>query len=124
MPTPRLPQTCSHAIGGSVGQDVFFLTGLDEHGQKVQQAAVKAGVEPQAYCDKLAPQFETLWKRLNISNDAFIRTTEPKHKTIVQRYLHELYDKGLIYKDSYTGWYCTFDERFLDGKGCGRRPLS
>ena len=98
------------------GRDVFFLTGLDEHGQKVQQAAAKAGVEPQAYCDKLAPQFETLWKRLNISNDAFIRTTEPKHKTIVQRYLHELYDKGLIYKDSYTGWYCTFDERFWTEK--------
>ncbi len=98
------------------GRDVFFLTGLDEHGQKVQQAAAKAGVEPQAYCDKLAPQFETLWKRLNISNDAFIRTTEPKHKKIVQRYLQELSDKGLIYKDSYTGWYCTFDERFWTEK--------
>ena len=73
------------------GRDVFFLTGLDEHGQKVQQAAAKAGVEPQAYCDKLAPQFKQLWKRLNISNDAFIRTTEPKHKKIVQRYLQELY---------------------------------
>src|SRR5580765_3539880 len=98
------------------GRDVFFLTGLDEHGQKVQQAAAKAGVDPQAYCDKLAPQFETLWKRLNISNDAFIRTTEPKHKTIVQRYLQELFDKGLIYQDSYTGWYCTFDERFWTEK--------
>jgi len=98
------------------GRDVFFLTGLDEHGQKVQQAAAKAGVEPQAYCDKLAPQFETLWKRLNISNDAFIITTEPKHKKIVQRYLHEMSSKGLIYKDSYTGWYCTFDERFWTEK--------
>jgi methionyl-tRNA synthetase len=98
------------------GQDVFFLTGLDEHGQKVQQAAAKAGIEPQAYCDKLAPQFETLWKRLNISHDAFIRTTEPKHKSIVQRYLQELFDNGLIYKDSYTGWYCTFDERFWTEK--------
>jgi methionyl-tRNA synthetase len=94
------------------GRDVFFLTGLDEHGQKVQQAAAKAGIDPQAHCDKLAPQFQELWKRLNISNDAFIRTTDPPHKSIVQRYLQELYDKQLIYKDDYTGWYCTFDERF------------
>jgi len=98
------------------GRDVFFLTGLDEHGQKVQQAAAKAGIDPQAYCDKLAPQFETLWKRLNITNDAFIRTTESTHKKIVQRYLQELFDKQLIYKDSYTGWYCTFDERFWTEK--------
>jgi methionyl-tRNA synthetase len=95
---------------------VFFLTGLDEHGQKVQQAAAKAGIEPQAYCDKLAPQFQMLWERLNIKNDAFIRTTEPRHKTIVQRYLQELFDNKLIYKDSYTGWYCTFDERFWTEK--------
>ena len=98
------------------GRDVFFLTGLDEHGQKVQQAAAKAGVDPQSHCDKLAPQFQQLWTRLNISNDAFIRTTDPPHKKIVQRYLQELYDKGLIYKDSYTGWYCTFDERFWTEK--------
>ena len=98
------------------GQDVFFLTGLDEHGQKVQQAAAKAGIEPQAHCDKLAPQFQQLWTQLNISNNAFIRTTDPPHKKIVQRYLQELYDKDLIYKDSYTGWYCTFDERFWTEK--------
>ncbi len=98
------------------GRNVFFLTGLDEHGQKVQQAAAKAGIEPQAYCDKLAPQFQQLWQRLNISNDAFIRTTDPPHKKIVQRYLQELFDKELIYRDSYTGWYCTFDERFWTEK--------
>jgi methionyl-tRNA synthetase len=98
------------------GRDVFFLTGLDEHGQKVEQAAAKAGIDPQAHCDKLAPQFQQLWKRLNISNDAFIRTTEVQHKNIVQRYLQELFDKQLIYKDSYTGWYCTFDERFWTEK--------
>jgi len=86
------------------------LTGLDEHGQKVQQAAAKAGIDPQAHCDKLAPQFQQLWKRLNISNDAFIRTTDHQHKTVVQRILQELFDKKLIYQDSYTGWYCTFDE--------------
>jgi methionyl-tRNA synthetase len=98
------------------GRDVFFLTGLDEHGQKVQQAAAKAGIDPQAHCDKLAPQFQDLWKRLNISNDAFIRTTDTPHKLTVQRYLQEIYDKQLIYKDNYTGWYCTFDERFWTEK--------
>ncbi len=98
------------------GREVFFLTGLDEHGQKVQQAAAKAGIAPQAHCDKLAPQFQQLWKRLDISNDAFIRTTDQRHKTIVQRYLQQLHDKHLIYKADYTGWYCTFDERFWTEK--------
>jgi methionyl-tRNA synthetase len=98
------------------GRDVFFLTGLDEHGQKVQQAAAKAGVDPQLHCDNLAPHFQTLWKRLNISNDAFIRTTDPQHKRIVQQYLEQLFAKNLIYQDSYTGWYCAFDERFWTEK--------
>jgi len=98
------------------GREVFFLTGLDEHGQKVQQAAAKAGIDPQAHCDKLAPQFQTLWKRLNISNDAFIRTTDLLHKNAVQRYLQKLSDNQLIYKAEYTGWYCTFDERFWTEK--------
>jgi methionyl-tRNA synthetase len=98
------------------GRDVFFLTGLDEHGQKVQQAAAKAGVDPQTHCNKLAPQFQELWKRLNISNDAFIRTTDTPHKSVVQLYLQELHDKQLIYKAYYTGWYCTFDERFWTEK--------
>jgi methionyl-tRNA synthetase len=98
------------------GRDVFFLTGLDEHGQKVQQAAAKAGIAPQAHCDRLAPQFRNLWERLNISNDAFIRTTDAQHKSVVQRYLQQLYDNQLIYKADYTGWYCTFDERFWTEK--------
>jgi methionyl-tRNA synthetase len=98
------------------GREVFFLTGLDEHGQKVQQAAAKAGIDPQAHCDKLAPQFQELWKRLGISNDAFIRTTDAPHKLVVQRYLQQLYDSKLIYKADYTGWYCTFDERFWTEK--------
>ena len=98
------------------GHDVFFLTGLDEHGQKVQQAAQKAAMDPKAYCDRLAPQFQTLWKRLNISNNAFIRTTDPKHKAYVQKTLKALYDKELIYRADYTGWYCTFDERFWTEK--------
>ena len=98
------------------GREVFFLTGLDEHGQKVQQAAAKAGIDPQTHCDKLAPQFENLWKKLNISNDAFIRTTDTQHKQVVQRYLQELFNKQLIYKADYSGWYCTFDERFWTEK--------
>ena len=98
------------------GRDVFFLTGLDEHGQKVQQAAAKAGIDPQAHCDRLAPQFQQLWERLNISNDGFIRTTDPQHKSVVQLYLRQLYDNQLIYKADYTGWYCTFDERFWTEK--------
>lgn len=98
------------------GDDVFFLTGLDEHGQKVQQAAAKAGVDPQAHCDRLAPHFKRLWERLQVSNNSFIRTTDPPHKAIVQRYLQQLYDRQLIYKADYTGWYCTFDERFWTEK--------
>src|SRR5215217_2885658 len=112
------------------GREVLFLTGVDEHGQKVQQAAAKAGIDPQLYCDQLAPQFKKLWLRLNISNNAFIRTTDRPHKTIVQQYLQQLFDKGLIYKDSYSGWYCTFDERFWTEKDVAeglcpdcRRPL-
>lgn len=98
------------------GREVFFLTGLDEHGQKVQQAAAKAGVDPQTHCDRLAPQFTHLWQRLNISHNAFIRTTDAPHQAVVQRYLQQLYDKQLIYKADYTGWYCTYDERFWTEK--------
>ncbi len=98
------------------GYDVFFLTGLDEHGQKVQQAAAKAGIDPQTHCDRLMPKFKDLWAQLNISQDGFIRTTDPQHQTVVQRCLQTLYDKGLIYQADYTGWYCTFDERFWTEK--------
>src|SRR4249920_1169623 len=98
------------------GRDVFFLTGLDEHGQKVQQAAAKAGIDPQRYCDGMVPRFRELWERLNISEHEFIRTTDAPHKAIVQRYLQQLYAKGLIYSAEYSGWYCTFDERFWTAK--------
>lgn len=98
------------------GHDVFFLSGLDEHGQKVQQAADKAGMDPQAHCDQLAPRFQDLWTRLNISHNAFIRTTDPAHKTYVQQTLQSLSDQDLIYRADYTGWYCTSDERFWTDK--------
>ncbi len=107
-----------------IGEEVFFLTGLDEHGQKVQQAAAKAGISPQEHCDRLTPQFRTLWQRLAVSNDGFIRTTDGRHQAVVQRCLQELYDKHLIYRAEYTGWYCTFDERFWTEKDVvdGRCP--
>jgi methionyl-tRNA synthetase len=112
------------------GQDVFFLTGLDEHGQKVQQAAAKAKIAPQEHCDHLTPQFQNLWKKLDISNDGFIRTTDAPHQAVVQRFLQQLFDQQLIYRAEYTGWYCTFDERFwtekdVEGGLCPdcRRPI-
>ncbi len=94
------------------GYDVFFLTGTDEHGQKVQQAAQKAGIDMQQYVDNLYQRFKDLWVRCNISNSAFIRTTEERHKKVVREILQHLFDKGEIYKDSYEGWYCLPDERF------------
>ena len=106
------------------GEEVFFLTGLDEHGQKVQQAAAKTGISPQEHCDRLTPQFQTLWQKLDISNDGFIRTTDARHQAVVQRFLRQLYDADLIYRAEYTGWYCTFDERFWTEKDVdnGRCP--
>lgn len=98
------------------GQEVFFLTGLDEHGQKVQQAAAKSGISPQEHCDRLTPPFQNLWKKLDISNDGFIRTTNAPHQAVVQRFLQQLFDQQLIYRADYTGWYCTFDERFWTEK--------
>jgi methionyl-tRNA synthetase len=98
------------------GDDTFFLTGLDEHGQKVQRAAALAGIPPQEHCDRLAPKFRDLWARLAISHDAFIRTTDAPHKAEVQRLLQTLFEKDLLYRADYTGWYCTFDERFWTEK--------
>lgn len=103
-----------------IGDEVFFLTGLDEHGQKVQRAAAQAGISPQAHCDRLTPQFLNLWKKLGISNDGFIRTTDAPHRTVVQRCLQTLYDARLIYFAEYIGWYCTFDERFWTEKDVER----
>lgn len=98
------------------GHDVFFLTGLDEHGQKVQRAAGQADIDPQQYCDDMVPRFTRLWERLGISNDAFIRTSDAGHQAVVQDKLQSLYEKGLIYSSEYSGWYCTFDERFWTAK--------
>jgi len=98
------------------GQETFFLTGLDEHGQKVQQAAEKRGVNAQQHCDEMAPRFSELWKQLHISNDDFIRTTEERHKKVVQNILQEVMDKGDIYEAEYEGLYSISEERFITEK--------
>ena len=95
------------------GDHVFFLTGLDEHGQKVQQAAEKRSRTPQEHCDDLAPRFKELWKKLEIQYDDFIRTTEPRHIAVVQAALQKVYDVGDIYSDEYEGWYSVAEERFI-----------
>ncbi len=96
--------------------DTFFLTGLDEHGQKVQEAAEKRDIDPQKHCDEMAPRFTRLWKRLHISNDDFIRTTEMRHKKIVQLILQRVMDNGDIYEAEYEGLYSVSEERFITEK--------
>ncbi|MBO5650911.1 MAG: methionine--tRNA ligase [Selenomonas sp.] len=105
------------------GDDVFFLTGSDEHGQKIQQKAEEAGIKPIEYTDKIVAGFQNLWKKLNISNDDFIRTTEKRHEKVVQEIFRRIYAKGDIYKGSYKGLYCTpcesyWTEHQLDENGC------
>jgi len=110
------------------GRKAYFQTGTDEHGQKVQSAAEQRGLDPKAHADRMVKNFETLWKRLEISHDAFIRTTDPEHIAIVQELLQRLWDGKKIVKRAYSGWYCTPDERFwtakdlVDGRcpDCGR----
>lgn len=97
----------------NLGDDVFFLTGLDEHGQKVQQAAEKRGVSPKQHCDEMAPRFLELWTKLEIQYSDFIRTTQPRHIKVVQDVLQKIKDKGDIYLDEYEGWYSVAEERFI-----------
>ncbi len=110
------------------GYDVMFLTGTDEHGQKIEKIAVEKGVEPKVYVDGIVEQIKELWKLMNITNDDFIRTTDERHEACVQRIFQKLYDQGDIYKNEYESWYCTPCEAFwterqlVDGKcpDCGR----
>lgn len=110
------------------GYETYFLTGSDEHGQKIERVAKAQGVTPIEYTDKIVATFQALWKRLLISNDDFIRTTQPRHMEVVQKIFQTIYDKGDIYKSEYEGHYCTpcetfFTERQLvDGNcpDCGR----
>ncbi len=114
-----------------MGLPTWFLTGTDEHGQKVKQAAEKSGISTQEQVDKTVVRFQELWKKLEITNDDFIRTTEPRHKKVVQNFLQDLYDRDEIYRADYDGWYCVACERFytekdlVDGNcpeaSCGRK---
>lgn len=110
------------------GYDVMFLTGTDEHGQKIQRKAEDKGITPKEYVDEIVAGIKELWKLLDISNDKFIRTTDDYHVKVVQKIFKRLYDQGDIYKSEYEGWYCTPCESFwtehqlVDGKcpDCGR----
>jgi methionyl-tRNA synthetase len=97
-------------------RDVFFLTGTDEHGQKIERCAKKENLTPKQYVDKMVPFFKTLVKSYNISSDKFIRTTDPKHKKYCQQILQKVFDKGDIYKGKYEGWYCIDCETYYTEK--------
>jgi methionyl-tRNA synthetase len=95
------------------GRDAWFLTGLDEHGQKVAQEAQKAGITPQQWVDGIAPKYHEAWETLEISHNDFIRTTEPRHIQGVQRFFTQMQQNGYIYQDTYAGYYCVPDETFF-----------
>jgi methionyl-tRNA synthetase len=101
------------------GADVLFLTGTDEHGQKIQEEAARRGVEPIELCDLMAERFAEVWRTLHIGYDRFIRTTEPGHEAVVQAFLQRLWDRGQVYEDTYSGWYCIHEERYWTEKDLG-----
>ncbi len=109
-----------------LGDDTFFLTGTDEHGQKIERSAIAAGIPPQQFADQVSQTFQDLWKRMGITHDAFIRTSDPRHKQGVQHLFQTLRDRGYIYLSTYTGQYCVSDEAYVDGPpgircpDCGR----
>jgi methionyl-tRNA synthetase len=120
---PHLGHACTTIMADAMcryrrlrGDRVYFLTGTDEHGDKIAQAAAAAGTSPQAYADEIAGAFRETWRRLGITNDDFIRTTEPRHRRVVQELLQRLYDAGEIYFGEYGGWYCYGCERFYTEK--------
>ena len=117
---PHIGHTCTTVASDIVARhhkllkdEVFFLTGTDEHGQKVAESAAAQNLKPIDYCDKISPRFKEAWENLNISFDYFIRTTDPRHKKIVQDLLQKIYDNGDVYKDKYEGLYCVGCEKFL-----------
>lgn len=105
------------------GYDVRFLTGTDEHGQKIQKKAAEKGVTPQAYVDEVVAGIQKLWATMEISYDDFIRTTEPRHMKRVQEIFKKMYDKGDIYKGAYEGWYCTPCESFWTDTQVGEQHI-
>jgi methionyl-tRNA synthetase len=102
-----------------MGVDTYFLTGTDEHGQKIERSAAAAGCSPKEFVDKISAEFRGLWDRMKISYDDFIRTTEPRHVRGVQAMFTRLQERGFIYKGSYSGQYCVFDELYVDAVGPG-----
>ncbi len=105
------------------GYDTYFLTGSDEHGLKIERSARAAGKTPQEYVDEIVAGFQYLWKRLDISHDDFIRTTEERHQKVVQHIFRKIYEKGDIYLSSYEGWYCTPCEAFFTERQVGENRL-
>jgi methionyl-tRNA synthetase len=109
-----------------LGDDTWFLTGTDEHGQKIERAALAAGKTPQQFADEVSAQFSALWKHMGLTPDDFIRTTSDRHKKGVQALWRKIRDNGYIYKGTYTGQYCVFDELYVDAEpgapcpDCGR----
>ncbi len=117
---PHIGHTCSTVAADVLARyhrqkdnNVFFLTGTDEHGAKVAEAAEKKGLSPQEFCNQISPRFQETWENLNISNDYFIRTTNPEHEKVVKKLLKKIYDNGDLYKDTYEGLYCVGCEKFL-----------
>ncbi len=106
----------------ALGFEVRFLTGTDEHGQKIERSAKKANCTPQAFADKVSAEFRSLWDRMGLSYDDYIRTTEERHRRGVQKLFSVLRDRGFIYKGTYTGQYCVFDELYVDGPPGTRCP--
>ena len=102
-----------------MGMDTFFLTGTDEHGQKIERSATAAGCSPKEFVDKISAEYRELWERMKLSYDDFIRTTEPRHMRGVQALFSRLQERGYIYKGSYSGQYCVFDELYVDAVGPG-----
>jgi len=97
-----------------MGMDTWFLTGTDEHGQKIERSAIAAGCSPKEFVDRVSGEFRQLWDRMNLTYDDFIRTTEPRHVRGVQALFRRLQERGYIYKGSYSGQYCVFDELYVD----------
>ena len=97
----------------AAGYDVKFLTGMDEHGEKVAEAAAQHDMTPQQWCDSQAPLFQDLWQELEVSNDDFIRTTEPRQHHAVQYLWDRMLESGYLYKGSYDGWYCVPEETYF-----------
>jgi methionyl-tRNA synthetase len=102
-----------------MGLDTWFLTGTDEHGQKIERSAAAAGCSPREFVDRISGEFRALWDRMGITYDDFIRTTEPRHVRGVQALFTRLQERGYIYKGSYSGQYCVFDELYVDAAGPG-----